>query len=93
MAGDVDFRIRLHAVTGNPGSPPSLFSGSPIIAPLKWGETALVDLGATIGQQMLDGTVRGLAISYSGTAQYGALYGPSESALAGQILIDYQRKA
>lgn len=91
-AGDVDFQVRLHASATKPGSPPAVLAGSPAVASLAWGETLTLSLGAAIGQQLLDGTAKGLALVYSGTAEYGALLGPTEQALAGQLVIPYRRK-
>lgn len=53
------------------------------------GDTVLVDLGADVGQQMLDGLVTGVGIH--GT-QPAALLGPDEHPLSGQLLITYTRK-
>lgn len=91
-ASKVGFVLRLHGQQKKGSSPPSLVGSLTKTANLAWGDTLTVNLGTEIGQAFLDGTARGLALVYSGTSQYGALLGPSESALAGRIVIKYRRK-
>lgn len=92
-AGPVDFRLRLHGAASPGGTPPAILSGAPIVASLRWGDSITVQLGADIGQRFLTGEARGIAVVYSGTSDYGALCGPTESTLACQLLIDHRRKA
>ena len=90
-AAPVDFRLRGHTAKKR-GSAPPVPGAALGTAALAWGDTVVHDLGPDIGQQLLDGTLAGVCLVYSGTADYGALLGPTESPLAGQIKIRYRRK-
>lgn len=91
-AAQVAFAMRLHGATKKGSSPPGLVGSLAATARLAWGDTVTVNLGADIGQALLDGIAAGVALVYTGTSNYGALLGPSESALAGRIVIKYRRK-
>lgn len=91
IAARVPFRLHSHTADTRPGSPPTL-TPLGITAELAWGETRVIDLGARIGQQLLDGTIAGIGISTSVRSEYGSLNGPADDALSGQIKIPYTRR-
>lgn len=87
----VPFRLHSHTADTRPGSPPTL-TPLGITAELARGETRVINLGARIGQQFLDGTIAGIGISTSASSEYGSLNGPADDALSGQIKIPYIRR-
>lgn len=89
-AGKVGFRVATHTAPTQPGTPPALTYRATVY--IAWGKTETIDLGATVAQQMLDGTIAGVGLLYSGTSDYGALLGPDESPLSGQLTINYRRR-
>lgn len=92
-ASGVSFQLRLHDQATPGASLPTVVGAGPYARTLKWGASALFDIGTTWGQLLLDGTAKGVALVYSGTSEYGSLYGPGKSApLAAQIIIRYRRQ-
>jgi hypothetical protein len=84
--GAVTFYVVAHAAMTLPGSTPGFSSAVTIsLAP---GQTGTVDV-TSIASGLNNGTVRGFGISYSGTAQYGALLGPDELVGAGTLVTVY----
>lgn len=90
MAGKIGFRIATHTAPTQPSTPPTLTSRGTVY--VAWGDTETIDLGADVAQQMLDGTIAGVGLLYSGTSEYGALLGPDEAPLSGQLTITYRRR-
>lgn len=68
--------------------PPTLTAVATVTLPP--GNTATVDLGPEVGQQMLDGHITGVGIHGDDPA---ALLGPDEHPLSGQLLITYTRRS
>lgn len=91
VSAAVPIYISLHAAPSRPGTPPTL--GPVVSTPsLARGESGVADLGASVGQALLDGSYSGVGISYSGSDHYACLLGPADDALAGQITLTYTRR-
>lgn len=90
QSAPVPIRISLHTAETRPGTPPTL--GPVVSTPaLARGETGIVDLGAGVGQALLNGTYAGVGISSTSSSDYACLLGPADDALAGQITLTYHR--
>lgn len=91
VSAAVPIYISLHAATDRPGTPPTL--GPVVSTPsLARGESGVADLGASVGQALLNGSYAGIGISHSGSSDYACLLGPADDALAGQITLTYTRR-
>ena len=90
--GGAVFDLRTHTQQSKGSTPPTASTARVTYAAVKDGETVDVDLGVDVGQQMLTGAVRGLAVVSDSWLGYGSALGPVERTLAGRIVLKIRRK-
>ena len=90
--GGAVFDLRTHTQQSKGSTPPTASTTRVKYASVKDGETVDVDLGVDVGQQMLTGAVRGLAVVSDSWLSYGTALGPVERTLAGRIVLKIRRK-
>lgn len=83
--------LRLHTGAIKGAAPPALTADAGIDGPgFTFGQELVFDLGATWGQKLLNGSAAGIALVYSGTADYAQWLGVASMAAAGQLTLTIQ---
>lgn len=83
------FYVAGHAHDYQPTTEPVFVTGATPVGSWAWGDTATVDIPVSLGQGLVDGTIRGLGSLYLGTYHYAKWSSKTAYSLQGRLTLDW----